>query len=239
MGDERIYIGKTNLKLSQRMNTHIQSYKRGVHTNRNLIEAFDKYSIENLRIEPLEVCSFEDGSDREVYWIRYFRELEKKESKVYLYNINDSSIGSVTFSLTEEQRKKISEKTKGVKKSETHKQKLREVNMGKKLTQEHKDKIKSWYKNMGGWTIEQRKVMSEAASYKRTDETKKRMSNGTEISIAAKKGMTVEEWREHKRQALKYWLEDKATLTQVKEKFNVDKGMLYVWKKKYLEEGQI
>jgi hypothetical protein len=239
LDDERIYIGKTNLRLSQRMNTHIQSYKRGLHTNRNLIDSFGKYPIENLRIEPLEVCSFEDGSDREVYWITYYRELERKDGKVYLYNIYNGSSGSVTFNLTEEQRKKISCKVKGLKKSETHKQKLREVNLGKKHTEESKQKQRDWYTNMGGWSIEQRKMMGEAASYKRTDETKKRMSDGTEISIAAKKGMTVEEWREHKRQALKYWLEDKATLTQVKEKFNVDKSMLYVWKKKYLEEGQI
>lgn len=234
-GDERIYVGKTSLRLEQRMNTHIQNLKRNIHSNKYFVDAYKKYGQENLFIEPLEICSFDNASAREVFWIKYFRQQEIELNKIILYNIKDVSSGSIQFNLTEEQKRKISEKSKGVPKSIEHRQKLSEVNKGKKHTEESKQKMREWYEKSGGWTYEQRKMMGEAASYKRSDETKNRMSSGTESSIAQKKGMTLEQWQEHKKQALKYWIEEKATLSEVTKKFNVDKSMLYVWKKKYLE----
>ena len=234
-GDERIYVGKTSLRLEQRINTHIQNLKRDLHTNKYFVSAYKKYGQENLFIEPLEICSFNNASEREVFWIKYFRQQEIELNKIILYNIKDISNGSIQYNLTEEQRRKISEKAKGRKKSIEHRQKLSEVNKGKKHTEESKQKIREWYEKSGGWTEEQRKMMGEAASYKRSDETKMRMANASEIQSAKNKGMTLEQWQEHKKQAVKYWIEEKATLTQVKQKFNVDKSMLYVWKKKYLE----
>jgi len=82
--------------------------------------------------------------------------------------------------LTEEAKQKISAKRKGIKLSDETKQKLREINTGKKMSEETKQKIRDWSKNVG-FTNEQRKKMSEAASFERSEETKKKMSQSAKI----------------------------------------------------------
>jgi hypothetical protein len=77
--------------------------------------------------------------------------------------------------LTQEQREKISKALKGKSKSETHKEKLRVANVGKKLSEETKNKISLWNKEVGA-SKEAREKMAIAASYKRSEETRKKMS---------------------------------------------------------------
>jgi hypothetical protein len=94
-------------------------------------------------------------------------------------NISKSKIGHKSAmsgkKLTQEQKDRISIAKKNKPKSEAHKEKLRLANLGKKLSQETKDKIKSWNINVGH-SDENKKKMSLSASYKRSEETKKKMS---------------------------------------------------------------
>jgi transposase len=78
--------------------------------------------------------------------------------------------------------------------------------------------------------------MSIAASYKRSDETKSKMSSSREEKIAKAKGMTLEEWRAYKENAVKYWIDNRESSSVVAKMFKVDKSMLYSWKAQYLEK---
>jgi group I intron endonuclease len=224
-GDERVYIGKTRLTLSKRKNSHIQMIKRGLHSNTRLSEAFKIYGQDAVVIEPLELCTQSDSSFKELHWMKYYDATNENKG----YNMKFKSNGSVSFNLSEEQKKKISDAKKGNVMSDDHKERLRQANLGKKLSEETKDKIKKWYVDMGGWSEEQRKKMAESASYLRSDETKNKMSNATEKKSAEMKGYTLEEWRKIKRDAVNDWKVNGMSTTEVSKKYNVDKSMLYDW----------
>ena len=86
-------------------------------------------------------------------------------------------------------------------------------------------------------TEEQKKMMGQSASYARSDETKKRMSSGTEKKIAEMKGMTLEQWRKLKDDAVDYLIDNNGFLGEVAEKFNISKDTLRDWKKKRQNES--
>ena len=151
-GDERVYIGKTRFALNKRRNSHIQMIKRGLHTNKYLCEAFEKYGQDSMVLEALEVCVENESSAKEIYWMQKFEVTNPSKG----YNIVMKSNGPKSFKLTDEQRKKISESRTGSVPSKEHRERLRQANLGKKLSEETKDKIKQWYKDMGGWSEEQK-----------------------------------------------------------------------------------
>lgn len=63
------YVGKTNVSLQARFNRHIIDSKRDECKNRPLYRAFNKYGIENFKINLLEECPASESSNREKYWI--------------------------------------------------------------------------------------------------------------------------------------------------------------------------
>ena len=75
------YIGKTTTTIEERWKEHCQDSQRERCEKRPLYSAFNKYGIENFKIEELE-CLEDDNllSDRETYWIQ---ELETYGSKGY------------------------------------------------------------------------------------------------------------------------------------------------------------
>lgn len=227
-GDERVYIGKTRHKLNKRRNSHIQMIKRGIHTNRHLCEALHKYGQDAMVVEALETCSHELSCEREIYWMKYFDATNKDKG----YNISLKSNGSIAFTLTQDQKNKISKARKGSSPSLEHRQRLRQANLGKTLSETTKDKIRNWYKDMGGWNEEQKKLMAESASYPRSEETKARMSHGTETKYAESRGCTLNEWRKIKSDAINDWKVNGMSVKEVSEKYRVDKSMLYDWYKK-------
>jgi group I intron endonuclease len=227
-GDDRVYIGKTRFPLIKRRNSHIQMIKRGLHTNKRLVEAFKIYGQDSVVLEPLEQCTQSESFTKELYWMKHFDATNETKG----YNMQFKSNGSIAFNLTEEQKKKISVARKGSIPSEEHRERLRQFNLGKKQSEETKQKQREWYGKMGGWTEEQKKMMAESASYPRSDETKKRMSSGTEKKIAEMKGMTLEEWRKVKSDAIHDWKVNGMKPSEVSKKYNVDKSMLYDWYKK-------
>jgi group I intron endonuclease len=231
-GDDRVYIGKTTRSLSTRRNSHIQHIKAQSHSNHLLREAMEKYGQDTMVLEEIEKCTLEQSKEREIYWINEFRATDNTKG----YNLSAVSSGSVSFNLTEVQKQKISSAIKGRTMSEEHRERVRQANLGKKMSEEDKQKRRDWYKNVGGFTYEQREKMSVAASYKRSDETKSKMSNTREEKIANAKGMTLEEWRAYKENAVKYWIDNRESSSVVAKMFKVDKSMLYGWKAQYLEK---
>lgn len=63
------YVGKTTTTIEQRFKEHCRGSKKQ-YKNRPLYDAFNKYGIENFKIECLEEIEDESIlSDREIYWI--------------------------------------------------------------------------------------------------------------------------------------------------------------------------
>jgi hypothetical protein len=234
-GDLRVYVGKTSKRLTQRRNGHIQQIKSNNHSNYLLVEAMQLYGQDALKIELLEECSEENSCERELYWIKHFNATDRTTG----FNLSLKTNGGHRFNITDVQKQKISDAKKGKPFSEEHKNRLRLANLGKKMSEEDKQKRRDWYKNVGGFTLEQREKMSVAASYKRSGETKTKMANAREINIAQSKGMTLEEWRQYKNDAVKYWIDNKESSQVVANKFKVDKSMLYAWKAQYEEQLNI
>jgi hypothetical protein len=234
-GDNRIYIGKTSRSLSKRRNGHIQRIKSKQHSNYLLREAMIKYGQDAMKIELIESCNYAESRDREIYWINELKATNKEHG----FNLSALSNGSTGFKLTELQRAKISSAKKGVGFTEEHKNRLSIANLGKKMTDEVRQKRKDWYKRIGGYNLEQRQRMSKAASYKRTDDTKAKMSVSREEMIARSKGMTLQEWRQYKINAVKFWIDNSESSSVVAKKFKVDKSMLYTWKAQYEEKINI
>lgn len=69
--NNKVYIGKTDIHtIEERFKEHIKdSYK---YIDRPLYRAFNKYGIENFKIEEIEQCDIKDSCEREKYWIEYY-----------------------------------------------------------------------------------------------------------------------------------------------------------------------
>ena len=69
--NNKCYIGKTDVHtIEERFKEHIQDSRK--YLERPLYRAFNKYGIENFKIEEIEQCSVENSCEREKYWIEYY-----------------------------------------------------------------------------------------------------------------------------------------------------------------------
>lgn len=122
------YIGQTN-NPEVRLKYHLSHYKIGKSHSKNWI----KNIIDNggsLAIDILEiVLNDEDTNDREQYWIKYGR-----DSGWRLTNLSDGGFSSTGYQWTNDQRKKFSDKKKGILFTDQHK---------KALSKAQKDRLKS------------------------------------------------------------------------------------------------
>ena len=79
------YIGKTTSTIDERWKEHCQDYKKERCEKRPLYDAFNKYGIENFKIECLEEIKDNNLlSNKEIYWIN---ELQTYGSPYYCYNV--------------------------------------------------------------------------------------------------------------------------------------------------------
>lgn len=72
----KIYIGKTNNSIEERFKEHCSDSSKPRCEKRPLYDAMNKYGIENFSIEEIENCSSDVASEREQYWIAYYRGYE-------------------------------------------------------------------------------------------------------------------------------------------------------------------
>lgn len=67
----KCYIGKTDIHtVQERFKEHVKDSKK--YLERPLYRAFNKYGIENFKVEEIEQCNIEDSCEREKYWIEYY-----------------------------------------------------------------------------------------------------------------------------------------------------------------------
>ena len=71
----KIYIGKTShTSIQERFKEHIYDSKKPRYEKRPLYDAMNKYGVENFKIQKIEeVASDEIASQKEQYWINYYR----------------------------------------------------------------------------------------------------------------------------------------------------------------------
>ena len=68
--NNKVYIGKTTYNIQKRWKEHCNDLHRRKSEKRPLYDAFNKYGIENFKIEKLEYIEDDSKlSDREIYWI--------------------------------------------------------------------------------------------------------------------------------------------------------------------------
>lgn len=82
--------------------------------SRHLQFAYNKYGIDAFLFEIVELCPVDKLNEREIYWISYF------DSYNNGYNLTTGGAGAKNVRLTQEQRKRISERLKGKPRSKEH-----------------------------------------------------------------------------------------------------------------------
>lgn len=135
--NNKIYIGSSK-NCKKRIITHFSLLRNNKHKNKHLQSAYNKYGKENFNASIIELCKIEDLFIREQYYVDYY-----KSQYVYIDNIKEcilynikledvtTSKGRIGFSHTDETKKIISNKNKGLKRTDETKQKLRESKLGK------------------------------------------------------------------------------------------------------------
>ena len=136
------YIGQTKRKsINLRLNMHIQDAKRGkVYHNANWIRQLISEGMKPT-IHLLEETSLGDLDEREIYWIKTYR-----ENGYNLTNQTDGGFGHTGFIQSKETRKKRSESMKklaqeGFYDNPERSKKLSVFNKGKTIPQEMRDRI--------------------------------------------------------------------------------------------------
>ena len=91
------YVGKTTNTIEERWKEHCQDFKKERCEKRPLYDAFNKYGIENFKIECLEEVQDDNLlSEKEIYWIK---ELETYGSKGY--NATKGGDGKILYDYNE------------------------------------------------------------------------------------------------------------------------------------------
>lgn len=129
------YIGKTKF-LKIRFYDHLRHLRKNRHVNNHLQRAWKKYQEQNFAFEIIEYIDNEEClNEREIYWIAYF----KSHNSDYGYN---KTLGGDGGNASEETRRKISEKLRGINHPMYGKKGTLSPNYGRKHSEESKEKIR-------------------------------------------------------------------------------------------------
>ena len=132
----KCYVG-SSIDINRRRLEHFSALSHNRHVNNHLQNAYNKYGKDSFIFEVIENLEItdnikEDLLEREQFWIDNL----KPEYNILL--VAGSNLG---YHHTEETKQKISNSTKGVKKSESHAKHIREGQKGRVLSEEHKAKL--------------------------------------------------------------------------------------------------
>ncbi len=165
----KVYIGQAGI-FKNRKRGHTCALNNQRHFNMHLQRAFNKYGKDNFNIELIEECLESELDDREVHYVALY----KSNQSEYGYNLNSGGNRPV---MHDEVKERISKAHMGKIVKQSTRDKLRDINLGKKLSEEQKERQRQYMlERSKGLTDEDRMFLSKSASYKRTEETKKKMS---------------------------------------------------------------
>ena len=151
------YVGKTVRSLSKRLGNHIANAKGNKH-NKHLSNWILNILKEDKRpvIELLEICQGNNWQEREQYWISQFSNLINltaggdgcvgfTHDLKTIEKIRQSKIGTKH---SEEFKKAMSKRLKGVPLSEEHKSKIGKANRGREASMEIRRKLSEAHKGI-------------------------------------------------------------------------------------------
>jgi group I intron endonuclease len=212
--ENKIYIGQS-INIERRFNEYKRIQKRSA--GRKIISSLKQYSPDRHIFEIIEECLVEQLHEREYYWKKFYKSVENGLNCDYF----DNSGGP----RSEETKRRISEGTKGKKRSETTKQKLR-----KPKTEQHKQNISKAKQNISEET--KRKISESKLGKKWSEEHIKNIIKGKQIPVLQYDlaGNFIKEWEGVKIAALHLGC-DPTTITANLRKIT-KKGYGYIWKRK-------
>lgn len=211
----KLYIGQS-VDIQKRIKDHLYELNHGIHANRYLQAAWNKYGESNFVFSTLELISEEHLTERERYWVNFYGGYESdklynlrepgptgrmsvesiaklSESQKQLRKNNPEYVAKLSKSLkaswTPERRKAWSESKTGVKLSESHKQSLQRAasnRVGVPRDESVKQKISSTLKGH---------AVSEETRQKLRDAAKKQ----------PRRKLTDEEKQHLSQKAKEYW----------------------------------
>lgn len=126
------YIG-SSIHIEQRFKEHLRNLRANRHVNAHLQSAWNKYGEHSFILEEIELCEPDQCLKVEQEYIDYYHAADRK----FGYNI-DPYADHAGNTLSEETRKKISEKAKGRKWSEEMRKKMAIVMNGQKKPKQAK-----------------------------------------------------------------------------------------------------
>lgn len=122
------YIGSTYCNFYDRFCAHRSTLNRTCHSSILLQRAWDKYGVDTFEFEVIEICSVH-LDERELFYINLYQSHDPK----FGYNISkETNNARLGHQQSEESRKKISQKLKGIKRSEVTKSKMSSAKSGTK-----------------------------------------------------------------------------------------------------------
>lgn len=166
------YVGKTVRSLSRRLGNHIANAKGNKH-NKHLSNWIMSILKEGKRpiIELIEECDNSVWEEREKYWISQYNNLinltEGGDGCIgFIHNsetINKLRLINLGRKHTEEFKKAMSKRLKGISHSKEHSAKIAKANTGKKASEETKKRLSESHKGI---------VQSEESKRKRSETIK-------------------------------------------------------------------
>ena len=147
------YIGQS-VDIYTRWHNHKSALRNNRHYNEHLQSAWNTYGEENFIFEVLEICDVDKIDDMEQYYITLFDCM----NNTFGYNCESGGHSNRVFS--EESRKKMSDKRKGVKLTDEHKYKIGLAGRGRTLSD-----------------VSRAKIRDAITGITRSDETRKRVSD--------------------------------------------------------------
>lgn len=172
--NDKKYIGQS-VNLLDRYGKH----RRKLSGALKLVRAIAKYGWENFEWEVLELCSPEQLTDREEYWIKEF----KTTSDEFGYNIHERQEQPKHMKWSEEAKKRVRESGakkdhfRGRKQTPEARKAMSDKLKGRKFTDEHREKISK--NRLAKFANGEMKpvLMSEEARQKISDAWRKRGAN--------------------------------------------------------------
>ena len=165
----RRYVGQS-IDVHRRGNKHFSDLLRGAHHCEHLQRAFLKYGKEAFQHVVLEVCNPEKLTEREQYWMDYY-----KDNGIYNTAPAAGSVLGIVFS--DDHKKRIAAALIGVKHSPERTAKMVSSLTGRVLSDDHKAKLSVINKGIKR-SAETKMKMSEAAKGRK-------MSPETRAKLAA------------------------------------------------------
>lgn len=171
--NNKIYVG-SSVDLNRRIKTHFNSLIKGNHQNNHLQNSFNKYGIENFRIEVIENCSKNRLREREQFYL---------DNLKGLYNVSPLAYSNIGVKHTLEEIKKIKKAMKGIKFTKKHKENI-------SISLEKYKKTKTHCKNI---SKSKKGKKSTFKGKKHSDKTKKLMRRLAKkrIRLRDKKGRFI------------------------------------------------